>query len=358
MTTYFTPGPSQLYPTVAGHLQQALADGIGSISHRSKAAEASVQATTEALRALLGLPAEHSIFFLPSATECWERILQNCVQRESFHLVNGSFSEKFHKTALLLGKTSSAHGVPYGEGFDLGKLQVPDSAELIALIANETSTGVQMPPEDIAAIRRQHPDKLIAVDVVTAAPHAEIDYADTDLAYVSVQKGFGMPAGLAVLVVSPRALEKARKLETAGQYTGAHHSFAQLHKNALLHQTPCTPNVLFIHLLGKVAQDMLQKGIGTIRRETREKAALLEAAVSRNSSLELFVQETRVRSETIVVATVTGGSEPLIQHLKEKGFWVGNGYQQFKGKQIRIANFPATQNGDVMGLCEALANWQ
>ena len=51
---YFTPGPSQMYPTVAAHLQNALSEGVPSISHRSKIFESIFKECTENLRAVLG----------------------------------------------------------------------------------------------------------------------------------------------------------------------------------------------------------------------------------------------------------------------------------------------------------------
>jgi phosphoserine aminotransferase len=289
----------------------------------------------------MGIPADYSLFFLPSATEAWERITQNCISGKSFHLVNGSFSEKFYKTVLLQGRKASSFTATFGEGFFPGQIDVPGDAELISLIANETSTGVQMPPADITWFWKNYPDKLIAVDVVTAAPHAEINYAHTDLAYVSVQKGFGMPAGLALLVVSPRALDKARRMEAGGLYTGAHHSFANLHKNALLYQTPCTPNVLFIHLLGKVAEDMLREGISVIREQTRTKAEMLYAWMAESPLIKPYVNHPPHRSETVIVGKAEGGSGHLISALKLKGLYIGSGYSQYKNEHIRIANFPA-----------------
>src|SRR5688572_6419036 len=100
----FTPGPSQLYFTIADHARQAFRDNIPSISHRSKQFEQIVAETTSGLRQLLNLPSGHHIFFTGSATEVWERIIQNLVDEKSFHLVNGSFSKRFYEIAAQLNK--------------------------------------------------------------------------------------------------------------------------------------------------------------------------------------------------------------------------------------------------------------
>src|SRR5512147_2494013 len=103
--TQYTPGPSELYFTVQDHIKSALRAGIPSISHRSKAFESIFQNTTSGLRQLLGVPENHCIVFTGSATEVWERSIQNLVENKSFHLVNGAFSSRYYEIARQLGKT-------------------------------------------------------------------------------------------------------------------------------------------------------------------------------------------------------------------------------------------------------------
>src|SRR5687768_16850182 len=95
----FTPGPSQLYFTVADHARQAFKDGIPSISHRRKLFEQISSEATAGVRDLLNIPSDFHIFFTSSATEIWERAIQNLVEEKSFHLVNGSFSKRFYEIA-------------------------------------------------------------------------------------------------------------------------------------------------------------------------------------------------------------------------------------------------------------------
>lgn len=352
--TYFTAGPSQLYPTVAAHLANAMTEQIGSISHRSKAFEAIFAQTCDNLRQLLSIPASHRIFFFSSATEIWERLIQNCVAQHSFHLVNGSFSAKFHEFAQLMGRNAQLHEVPAGNGFALDQINVPNETECIAAIVNETSTGAMMPLADVTALALRHPDKLIFADVVTAVPAHSPDYSLIDCAYFSVQKGFGMPAGLGVAIVSERCIERAKQLQAKGQFTGTYHSFLQLEKNAAVNQTPSTPNVLFIYLLGKVAGDMIAYGADRIRRETADKAALLYQTMEQCAQLTPFVQEPVHRSITTAVAAVTGGSAPLIETLKKEGLILSSGYGPNKPNHIRIANFPAQSPDAIALLCERL----
>src|SRR5579864_2740300 len=177
---FFTPGPSQLYPTVKNHLEQAFEENIGSISHRSNQFEELFSLTVENLRKLMHIPQKHHVFFLGSGTEAMERIIENCVEKESFHFVNGSFSKRFFITAQELKKEPQKIEVEFGEGFSLStpnNPKIPNSTELICFTHNETSTGVMLPIEPIYQIKRNFPKSLIALDIVSSAPYADLDYS-------------------------------------------------------------------------------------------------------------------------------------------------------------------------------------
>ncbi len=355
---FFTPGPAQLYPTFEQHLQSAVREQIGSISHRSRQFRSIYGHTDEQLRALLGIPASHAILFTGSATEVWERALQNGSEKESFHLVNGSFSKRFYEFATELGRTAHKQEVPFGAGFDGSGVQIPASAELVCLTHNETSAGVSMQVADMHSLRKKHPEALFVVDMVSSAPYPDLDYSLIDSAFFSVQKGFGLPAGLGVWIVNEKFLRKAEELKAKGRYTGTHHSLPTLWKNAKSFETPATPNVLGIYLLGQVAADMNRTGISAIRRQTDERAERIYRAVSESDQLEVFVKNPAHRSATVIVAGTRGSAPALMERWKAQNTVVGSGYGSHKEKQIRIANFPANTDEQIEGLLTAIGQLQ
>ena len=341
MKIYLTPGPSENYFVVEEAIKEALKNKVTAISHRSKAFKAIFEHTVSELRKLLQIPTDFSIAFTGSANEIWERILQSCVEEESFHLVNGSFSKKFYEFTQQLQLNSSSYEVEFGKGFEVEDINVPASAELIAVIQNETSSGVQFPVENIAKIREKNKDKLIVVDAVSSLPYTNLDFSIIDSVYFSVQKGFGVPAGLGVWVYNEKMVEKAKNLKANGKSIGTYHSLLELDKYAKDNQTPETPNVLAIYVLGKVVEAMNKKGIDMIRRETDYKAELLYHTLQKSESLSAVVQDKEKRSKTVVVANVEKGtSSDVVAFLEKKGIVIGKGYGSYKESQIRIANFP------------------
>ncbi len=339
MNVNFTPGPSQLFYTVEDHVRQAFKNNIPSLSHRSKEFEGIYADVKSGLQTLLGIPSDFHIFFTGSATEIWERSIQNLVEKNSAHFVNGAFSKRYGEIAGQLGKTITKIEAPLGSGFS-GSFEIPAQTELIALTHNETSTGVSLPLSFIHEFRSQYPEALIVVDAVSSLPYPNFDFTKIDSVFFSVQKSFGLPAGLGVWIVNERCLAKAEKISKNGGAIGTYHSLPTLLANEKKNQTPETPNVLGIYLLSKVIEDMNRRGIQIIRKETEYKAAILYQALETNGLAKPFVKDKAHRSQTVIVADCGEHTERIAKHLAKVGLHAGDGYGENKKTQLRFANFP------------------
>ena len=103
-TNIFTPGPSQLYPTVPQHLQNAIQSTLVPYPIGKK-----FQIIFQEMKSLLLtylISPDYEIFITSSATEIWERIIQNLIINSSHHFINGSFSLKDFITSQLPIKLS------------------------------------------------------------------------------------------------------------------------------------------------------------------------------------------------------------------------------------------------------------
>lgn len=351
---FFTVGPSEIYPTVPYHLESAIQQHILSMSHRGKEFSALYQQTEVLLKKLLSIPDEYSVFFLGSSIEAMERIIENTVEKTSFHFVDGAFSQKAASIAKELGKHVVEIPAPENSAYDFSAVSIPETAEIIFITENDTSTGLIFPHDEIYALKKRYPDKLIAVDLVSSAPYSAIDFSKIDMAFFSGQKGFGIPAGMSVLVVSPAAIEKTEELRKKGSIIGTYHNFLTLQKSRGNWQTPETPNVLNIYLLRHVLQDLEKEGIAQIRKNIDMKATLLYDSFDSNEDFESYVSDPVYRSPSTLVIKVKGGSSPIRQHLAKEGIVVGSGYGKYKDEHIRIANFPAHTIPQVKKLLDLL----
>lgn len=320
-------------------MRKAFKEGIPSLSHRSKLFEKIYLQATENLKTLLSIPPGFEIFFLSSATEIFERVIQNLVEDSSTHLVNGAFSKRFYETALQLKRNAIVVKAEDGYGFD-NETIIDKGSELIAITHNETSTGVSLPLELINKLSDEHEASLIVVDAVSSLPYPQFNFDKIDSLFFSVQKGFGLPAGLGVWIVNENCLTKAKYLLSKDIGIGSYHSLESLVTHGRKNQTPETPNVLSIYLLAHVTTDMLARGIVNIRRETDYKATLLYQLLERHPLMKPFVKDKPFQSRTVIVADCGDHTARITAALHDKGIKAGSGYGVHKSTHLRFANFP------------------
>ncbi|MCP4456659.1 MAG: aminotransferase class V-fold PLP-dependent enzyme [Cytophagales bacterium] len=344
---FFTPGPSEIFFTYNDHMRVALRQQIGSISHRSKDFESIFEHTTSQVSEVLQLPPTYRIVFAAGATEIWERTAQNLILETSHHFVHGAFGKKFHQVAQNWGKDAQLVNI------ENEFIPQETNADLIALTMNETSTGFQHHADNLEAMRKLNPNALISLDVVSAVPGMKVNFDKVDSAFLSVQKCFGMPAGLGVWILNDRVLNVAEKVGNK-----SYHSIPSLIKFADKNQTPSTPNVLGIYLLGKIAEDMNRRGLQAIQSEINYKAALLYQTLENHSKFSIAISEKKHQSKTTIVADCDDGNTRILDYLSKQGMILGDGYGDKKDQQIRIANFPVHSKEQVELLCDSLEKFR
>lgn len=353
---YFTPGPTELYYTVEQHVKKALRSGIASITHRSQQFEDIYKQVDSNLRDLLNLPDNYHVLFTTSATEIWDLSTESLVDEKSLHIVNGAFSEKFYRVINNSEKEALLIQSDWGL-FPEIDINLVKQADHIAITHNETSTGVSTPLETIYKLREDNPEAIISIDAVSSLPYVNIDYTKIDSLYVSVQKCFGLPAGLGIWLVNDRCLKKAEDVNKNTGRFKSYHNLLSLVKQADKFQTVSTPNVLAIFLLAQVTSDMLHRGIQLIRSEIKYKSAIFYKMLDNHKKIQPFVEDKSLRSDTIIVVNSNDHTTDLIRFLESKNLVIGTGYGKMKNTQARIANFPTHSKEQFELLTDLLETW-
>jgi phosphoserine aminotransferase len=332
----FAPGPSKVYDSLPIYLNDAYQEGILSANHRSSAFMKLYQETEQLMRTKLHMPDDYKLLFTSSATENWEIISQSIVERASFHIYSGSFGKKWFEFAKHILPSSAGLKIEANQAIDVPSLQIGEEFDLIAITQNETANASQVPMSVIEAIKEQFPEKMIAVDTTSSMAGIEMDFSLADIWYASVQKCFGLPAGLGILILSPKAIEKTGRKGEKGRYN----SLSFMLENANGYQTHYTPNVLGIYLLNRVLKDIPL--IQEIDATLRSRMSLLENCIAQTKTLRMLVDNAETRSTTVMGIA---GTEELITQVKKDaekaGMQMGGGYGPLKPTSFRIANFPA-----------------
>lgn len=348
----FAPGPSKVYDALPTYLQDAYNQGILSANHRSNAFMSLYQETEQLMREKLHMPEDYKLLFTSSATENWEIITQSIVQEASFHIYSGSFGKKWIGFAKHINPATDGIKIEANQAINVAELEISQDFDLIALTQNETANATQVPMSVIESIKEKYPNKMIAVDTTSSMGGIELDFSLADIWYASVQKCFGLPAGLGILILSPKAIEKCEAKGERGRYN----SLNFMLENAAIYQTHYTPNVLGIYLLCRVLKDLEE--IHHIDQNLRDRMLKLETAIAHTKSLRMLVDNEDTRSTTVLAVQ---GSEELISSIKKdaekEGMQLGSGYGPHKPTSFRIANFPAITNAELDKLIDFLSKY-
>ena len=333
----FYPGPSKVHPEVLGFIQEAFSNGVVSINHRSERFEILLKDTLQVLHEKWNIPQDYTLYFISSATEAWEIVAQSLVEEKCLHLYNGAFGKKWaHYTQQIIPTTISFE---FGLNEDLKSVANTFSTkdfDTICLVQSETSngTGQHICRSDF----NLKDDAIIAVDATSTMGGINLPWLEADVWFASVQKCMGIPAGLGVLICSPKALKRATKLNKKVHYN----DILLMEENRKLFQTHYTPNVLSIYVLNKMAH--LLPNLTEINQQTNEKDKLLTEFFSQTNSFNLsfLVDNPSVRLPTVFALK---GDTVDIKNLQDlclkNNIELGKGYGSWKEHTIRIANFPS-----------------
>jgi phosphoserine aminotransferase len=332
----FSPGPSKVYPEVRNYLTDAYDQGILSAPHRGEQFVQLSRATVGLLKRRLNIPEDYYIFFTSSATECWEILIQSLTKQKSFHIYNGSFGEKWFEYAKKQRPQAQSHSFELNDAIPVSDLNISSDTELICITQNETSNGTQVTATTILNLHNRFRDTLIAVDVTSSMAGLNLKYIKADIWFASVQKCFGLPSGLGIMVCSPRTIFRAKQIAEKAHYN----SLLSLYEKMLNYQTVTTPNTLGIFLLRCMLEE--RAFIKPIEQELVIRADAMYTFFAQFSDFQLLVENEDVRSKTVIALTA---NEKLVDDIKKRALHhnikLGNGYGPWARNTFRIANFPA-----------------
>jgi phosphoserine aminotransferase len=341
----FYPGPSRINSNISKFVLEAFDQGILAMNHRSDEFMNLVGSTKKVIHEKLNLPKNYQIIFTSSATECWEIFAQSCLSGISQHVYNGAFGRKW---ATITDKLDfpTVH-----TSFGLEEIpelkEINPKSEWICLTHCETSNGTFLNNTILRQIRKQFPDQLIAIDATATMGGLNIDFQLGDFWFASVQKCFGLPSGLAVLIVSDKAITKAQAINERNHYN----SLLNMLDNTAKNQTHYTPNILNIFLLFKSLNKI--KSVEKINEKLDERFKYYNQLIKELPTINWLVKNPAVRSPTVLALTHPS-PESLKNKAKQNGFILGNGYGPWKDNTFRVANFPSIKWKEVMKLTSFL----
>ena len=217
------PGPTPIPDRLQRAMHRASED------HRSSAFPTLTRSILSRLPRVVNQTRGEHFVFPSSGSAMWEASLVNTLDPGSRLLAVrfGQFSHLYIQVARALGHTVDVIEVPWGEAAPADLIEaalVADSAHEIQgvlVVHNETATGVT---SDMAAVRdamdrAKHP-AMLYVDGVSSIGSLDFQFDawGVDCSIAGSQKGFMLPAGLGLLGMSEKALERAATARSPRAY--------------------------------------------------------------------------------------------------------------------------------------------
>jgi alanine-glyoxylate transaminase / serine-glyoxylate transaminase / serine-pyruvate transaminase len=347
----FIPGPTN----IPEELRRAV--DYPSIDHRSASFVEVFKPVLQGVKRILQTADAETIVFPSTGTGAWEAAVTNTLSPGDKVLAAryGMFSHRWIDLCRRHGFDVEVIEEPWGAGAPAGefekRLKADKSHAIRAILVchNETATGVR---SDIAAVRRaidaaRHPAMLFVDGVSSiASMDFRMDEWGVDIAITGSQKGFMLPAGLAILGVSHKAIDA---MATA-RCPRCFFDFRDMLRTNANGGFPYTPPVNLLRGLN-VSISMLE-GEGLVHVFSRHHR--IAEGVRRSVAawgLKLCAREPSLYSDTVSAIFVPEGSDSakFVTHAAEKyGVAFGVGLGEVAGKVFRIGHLGMMT--DVMAL--------
>jgi alanine-glyoxylate transaminase/serine-glyoxylate transaminase/serine-pyruvate transaminase len=348
----FVPGPTNMPDRV----RQAM--DISNEDHRAPGMDKFWHPLINDLKKVFETTSGQPIIFPGTGSSGWEAALTNLLSKGD-KVLSGRFG---HFSHLWIEMCKKLHidveevdcewgsGTPHEEFEKILSADKEHKIKAVLVTQNETSTGVT---NDVKATREllnnlDHP-ALLFVDGVSSIGSIkfEMDAWGVDVAVSGSQKGFMLPAGLAISCVSQKALEIAK----TANLPRAYYDYQDMLKINETGYWPYTNPMPLLRGLREALDMMMEEGLDNIY--SRHK--FLAEAVQKASSawgLKLCAKDPSLYSNTVTAIMVPEGidSTDVVKTAYNKyNTSFGGGLNKVAGKLFRIGHLGDLNSTMILG---------
>jgi len=327
----FIPGPT--------HVSDDILDTLSTpqIGHRTPEISELIDYLVKGIQKVL-YTKNHIYLVSHAATGLWEMGTKNSVNKGVLHCINGAFSSKWFLSSQKSGFNTDAIDYKWGCGTkadDIDKFLSTGRYDVLAMVHNETSTGVMSNLQEISdLLKNKYPDVIWLVDAVSsmAGIKIDVDSLGIDFLLSSTQKAWGVPAGFSICSVSDKILKKTTNLKNKGYFL----DIEVYEKYYLKQQTPTTPSIPHMFALKKVLENIEKETLeGRFKRHIEMSEYTQKWAFEHGQ--QLFPEK---GCESLTVTCVENVQNWDVHKMYDKllslGYRMDRGYGNLKGKVFRI----------------------
>lgn len=337
----FVPGPTNVPDTVRRALDLPMED------HRAPDLPRFTLPLFADLKKVFKTETGQVFLFPASGTGAWEAAITNTLNEGDVVLAArfGQFSHLWIDMCQRMGLQVEVVECEWGTGVPVEifaeRLAADKDHRIKAVLTtqNETATGVQ---SDIAGVRRAldaagHP-ALLFMDGVSSIGSVDfrMDEWGVDLAVSGSQKGFMLPAGLAIMAASQKALA----MQGQARMRRCYFDFKDMITTNASGYFPYTPPMSMLRGLRVALDRMFDEGLETIFARHHFLAEGVRRAVDA-WGLTLCAKEPKWHSDTVSAIVVPEGHDArrvIARAYDRYGLSLGAGLSVVAGKVFRIGH--------------------
>ena len=348
----FVPGPTNMPDRV----RQAM--DISNEDHRAPGMDKFWHPLINDLKKVFETTSGQPIIFPGTGSSGWEAALTNLLSKGD-KVLSGRFG---HFSHLWIEMCTKLHidveevdcewgsGTPHEEFEKILSADKDHKIKAVLVTQNETSTGVT---NDVKATREllnnlNHP-ALLFVDGVSSIGSIkfEMDAWGVDVAVSGSQKGFMLPAGLAISCVSKKALEIAK----TANLPRAYYDYQDMLKINETGYWPYTNPMPLLRGLREALDMMMEEGLDNIYSRHKFLAEAVQKA-SNAWGLKLCAKDPSLYSNTVTAIMVPEGidSTDVVKTAYNKyNTSFGGGLNKVAGKLFRIGHLGDLNSTMILG---------
>ena len=346
------PGPSPVHPRIIHSLAQP------TVSHVGQEMVEEMTGALANLKKIVFCERGEAFLIAGAGTLAMEMALLNTVGRGDRVLIlsQGYFGHRMAEICRSFGLEHEVMACPWGEAVlaeDLERELTSKGFQVVVATHVDTATGACAPVRDYAEVLRGR-DVIFILDGVCATAGMEERMEDwgIDVILTAAQKCFGVPPGLAVLVLSEKALEKRRSLPSIPAYYADLLRWLPIMKDPTKYfSTPCVNEIRAFYESTRIVleEGMEQRFLRHSRYARAIRAAMEELGFAPYT-------DRRFLADTLSVVKYPPGVEDKAFRSRyyENGVVVAGGLAETAGQVFRMGHMGNISSSQVYFALEAM----
>lgn len=302
----------------------------------------------EMIRKLLYIDSQEYVILL--STSSGSGLLEGAVRNlagpddKILNVSVGAFGDLWYDITKGCAKNVEQMRSDWGKPADLDKIESrlnKGDITILQITHNETSTGVTNPLAEVSSLAKKF-DVLLCVDAITSMGGVKIEVEQLGIDFIvgSSQKCLALPPGLAIGSVSPKAMEKIKKVEGRGYYF----DFLQFKKSIDKGQTIATPAEAQIDALLFQMEYILEKeGLeNRFAKHAKRTQIIKEWIPNQPFDMKIFPDPPEFASNTVscIRHSEKLDKNKLKEGLRNRGYLMDGGYRKMSEEGLPTFRIP------------------